>query len=893
MKNNFDDLTHWGKLSRTLNDKLTSTKQTKRVVPLAGEISNDDLILHFNLNENSGTKATDSASDGENNQGELRNGAKFFNAGGQFSGAVAFDGVNDYIAVKDSKNLNLDTRAKRTISLWFNVKDKNLNNHQVLYEEGGSGRGLNIYIYKGRLYIGGWNNPTTESSWQQTYLSTDAIASNQWNHVAFVLDAQPGVKTLQADALTAYLNGTKIGTSQGSQVWSHGDDIGIGSINQSTQFHNGDAKGTATRAFGGNIDTVKVYNRALSAEEIDLLANRYPVAADDTATIASKTATTIAAADLLENDKDSDNDKLAIANVNNAVNGSVKLDETGNVVFTPNSSFRGEASFEYTVSDGRGGEDIAKVTIAAEPEPQADKRFEIGTNLLAISYFSTQLPFIDGFKSSKDWSTQTDGVWDTNEANFLNLDADGWVKSLPAPADAPQYTFVGTLLYREQGEYLYPGGKYVVLYEGEGNIEYSFDAKKDETASTSGRDVIDVTPSGAGIYLKITETDPNKNGNYLRDIRVVPLANENTYQQQIFNPDFIEKVDNYETLRFMDWMATNDSREMNWSDRPTLNDARYAGVPVETMVALSNRIDADPWFTMPHKATDDYITKFAEYVKANLEPGRTIYVEYTNEAWNPDYDQYDWLLEEARKEFPGSSENDFNLRLDYYSKRSTEVMRIWDDVFGSDKERVIGVLGPQGAFDLTGERMLQSAWTDNPLTNKEYGIDALGIAPYFGNYIGQPENQEQVLSWTKDADGGVGKLFDEITKGGVLQGPFAAPGGALQQSYDWIESYARIAQREDLLLLGAEAGQSVRGYRGTENNETITNLFLKANRDGRMKDVYKQYFQKWEDLGGDMVAHFNDVGRYDRFSSFGALEHINQPNSPKYDALLELIAQTT
>ncbi|NJO93212.1 MAG: hypothetical protein HC820_00485 [Hydrococcus sp. RM1_1_31] len=251
------------------------------------------------------------------------------------------------------------------------------------------------------------------------------------------------------------------------------------------------------------------------------------------------------------------------------------------------------------------------------------------------------------------------------------------------------------------------------------------------------------------------------------------------------------------------------------------------------------------------------------------------------------------MLEEARREFPNSTENDFNLRLDYYSKRSTEVLRIWDDVFGANKERVIGVIGPQGAFRLTGERMLQYAWTDNPLSNKEYGIDAIGIAPYFGNYLGQPESQQELLSWTNDADGGLSKLFDEITQGGVLKSGFPYPGGALKQSYDWIESYAQLAQQKDLLLLGSEAGQSIRGYRGTENNDIINNLFLKANRDERMKDVYKQYFQKWHELGGDIVAHFNDVGRYDRFSNFGALEHINQPGSPKYDALLELLAPTT
>ncbi|NJQ97580.1 MAG: hypothetical protein HC784_07895 [Hydrococcus sp. CSU_1_8] len=38
--------------------------------------------------------------------------------------------------------------------------------------------------------------------------------------------------------------------------------------------------------------------------------------------------------------------------------------------------------------------------------------------------------------------------------------------------------------------------------------------------------------------------------------------------------------------------------------------------------------------------------------------------------------------EQAKKEW-GSSQSDFDLKLDWYSKRTTEVMQIWDDVFGA------------------------------------------------------------------------------------------------------------------------------------------------------------------------------------------------------------------
>ena len=45
---------------------------------------------------------------------------------------------------------------------------------------------------------------------------------------------------------------------------------------------------------------------------------------------------------------------------------SVTLDDNGNIVFTPEENYFGEASFEYTVSDGNGGTDTAMVTVNVE-----------------------------------------------------------------------------------------------------------------------------------------------------------------------------------------------------------------------------------------------------------------------------------------------------------------------------------------------------------------------------------------------------------------------------------------------------------------------------------------------------------------------------------------------
>jgi hypothetical protein len=866
---------------------------------LASEVSNDLLVMHLKFEQTSGTQITDSSPSG-NNKGELRNGATFNNVGATFGNVVSFDGGNDYIYVNDSNKINLGTYAKRTISLWFKVNNKNISNRkQVIYEEGGSGRGFNIYVYNGRLYVGAWNNPTSQSNWQGTYLSTSAISSNQWHHVILVLDAQPGVKTLQSGVLRAYLDGVKFGTGKGSQVWSHGDDIGIGGINQNTQFHDGDKQGTATHTLAGSVDEVRVYNRALTDAEIAALAtqasgttnttNTVPVALSDTATTNEDTPITILASNLLANDTDANGDLLKIIGVSNATNGTAVLNSNGNVTFNPTANFSGNASFQYTINDSRGGKATATVTVSVleQPEPPTTS-VQIGTNLNGINDWSTQLPFLDGFKSSRRWITHNKSTWNTNESDKLNLDANGWVKSLPNAGDGLQYTSVGTLLYREIGD-RYPGGKYVVLYDGEGTIEYSFDAKKDWAASSPRRDVIDVTPSDSGIWVKITATDPNKTGNYLRNIRVIPATYENSYQSQIFNPDFINKVNDFSAFRFMDWMETNNSSQSQWSNRPTPQTVSYAqrGSPVEIMVELANQTDTDPWFCMPHMATDEYVTNFATYVRDHLESGRKVYVEYSNEVWNWGFGQSQWVLQQAKNEWSSSNDSDYAKKVNWFSRRTTQITQIWDRVFGANKERVIGVMGAQAANVWVAQQALSYDWTTTPLSHADYGIDAIAIAPYFAQYIGNPENASQVESWTYDSDGGLNKLFDEITKGGVLSnGP---QGGSLQQSYDWIQKHVALAKQENLQLVAYEGGQHLAGMNGVENNAAINKLFIDANRDARMGDIYREYFQKWFELGGGLFVNYSDIAKPSMWGSWGLLEYANQSSSPKYDAIMDII----
>ena len=224
-------------------------------------------VAKLSFNEGKGKIATDISIGSENNAGQLERSTSWTD--GISGSAVAFNQPQDVVSLKNSKDINLGTHRQRTISMWFQANDVSAENKQVLYEEGGKVRGLNMYLEDGLLHFGGWNSP--ESGWQGSWESTDKVSSNKWHHVALVLD---GNETLQDNALTAYLDGDKVASMAASQLWAHPDRIGIGNVLHSTKFHDG--YGTNRSAgLSGSIDEVEIYNDALSNQQVQQLATAF------------------------------------------------------------------------------------------------------------------------------------------------------------------------------------------------------------------------------------------------------------------------------------------------------------------------------------------------------------------------------------------------------------------------------------------------------------------------------------------------------------------------------------------------------------------------------------------------------------------------------------------
>jgi hypothetical protein len=203
---------------------------------------------------------------------------------------LKLDGDGDYFSIPDSPYINdsldPDETYKRTISLWFKTDDANApSKTQMLYNEGDSDRGLSIYVKEGQIYFGGWNDVSWaggENAWGAadggTFISSDAIVSDQWHHVALVLDAWYNVNpypvaqtypTRNPDCMAAYLDGELIGRGECGKLWPHpGSNTALGAGLASTRTHETQSRtygaGAAGDFFLGSIDDVRIYNRALS-----------------------------------------------------------------------------------------------------------------------------------------------------------------------------------------------------------------------------------------------------------------------------------------------------------------------------------------------------------------------------------------------------------------------------------------------------------------------------------------------------------------------------------------------------------------------------------------------------------------------------------------------------
>ena len=564
--------------------------------------------------------------------------------------------------------------------------------------------------------------------------------------------------------------------------------------------------------------------------------------------------------------------------------------------------------------------------VAAQPVPARPMRAGVGLNLAGWAYFSTDFPLIDQFKRSSGWLTQCEpsrdarcrdfgpdtGSWDTREQAKLELDAQGWPRRLPAADDAgTRYRSVAVLLFNGNG-HAHPAGKYVVTYDGKGTLAHDLTGRKVERESRPGRDVVEVSTQADGWRIAITATDPK---DPLRNIRVLPPggACQKTLERyaesaagceaktdgafvpfdrfpasQLWHPRFLQDLRGFRVLRFMDWGQTNSTKLQQWGERPLLEAAHWsgdAGVPLEAMLDLSRAAGADPWLNLPMRASDDYVRGFAKLLHDKLPAGRTAIVEYANEPWNQAFPVAKWMRQQALSHWPGAAAKaggEEALAVNWYAWRSARICQMVKAEWGGQPAPVRCVLNGQADYPELIKQTLAC-----PQAAAELGapcakrVDALAIAPYFGGYLGDAALSPLVADWPKDADGGLGRLFQELlgedARGAPARPPLqgrhreAPEGGALAQSRGRMRGAKAQADAYGLPLWAYEGGQHLTLPGGADDPAWLA-LITAANRDPRMAKAYERSLADWRAAGGQLFVWFNHMGIPSKWGAWGLKE---------------------
>ncbi|MEK5406631.1 GH32 C-terminal domain-containing protein [Paenibacillus sp. FSL W8-0439] len=241
---------------------------------MSHETDNRRLIMYWAFNEGTGTSALESVSQVQDKIQYVFNQAEFTKPcpprwrQGVIGNGLLFDGYSTYIAHSfDEGNQNTEPEYRSALSIGVWVAPRS-------YEWGDDGK-LSAIVNRynldrkqgyllGMFRHGSWSFQVglEGGDWKELW-SPDGheLPKNEWSHVNAVFDGNQG-------EIKLYLNGSEIASAavpRGSRLAEAVDtDLLIGKNNHSSLL----AEVFSLHMFSGIIDELKIYNRALSAEEV-------------------------------------------------------------------------------------------------------------------------------------------------------------------------------------------------------------------------------------------------------------------------------------------------------------------------------------------------------------------------------------------------------------------------------------------------------------------------------------------------------------------------------------------------------------------------------------------------------------------------------------------------
>lgn len=219
--------------------------------------ASSSMVLHLPFNNN----VLDYSS--MNNHGILEGAVPTADRDGNENAAYNFDGNNDYVKVPNAPSLNPLNAI--TVSAWYKTTPFVGSGNDGLVNKGFTSHVLPYYQYQ--LGVGGsnyWNGHSgfgfsiaLDDDYKAIGTGSDFYELNKWYHV---------VGTYDGSYLKLYVNGELINSVEASgSMKDYGSDLFIGRHGNKSEYYN------TTFHLPGCIDDVRIYNKALSADEISNL----------------------------------------------------------------------------------------------------------------------------------------------------------------------------------------------------------------------------------------------------------------------------------------------------------------------------------------------------------------------------------------------------------------------------------------------------------------------------------------------------------------------------------------------------------------------------------------------------------------------------------------------
>jgi len=207
---------------------------------------NQPLKGSWHFDEGSGTTAYDRSGNG--NDGTLINSPTWVD--GKFGKALNFNGSNNYVDLGDD---SINSAGIITFECWF--KSNNIASAQGTSSIVNTGYDYNTG--KNYLVVGLYNSKilATAAGTPDSSRTSDNLQSNTWYHLVVI--------KVSKDISKIYINGVD-DTHGASTNWGGDVSSVIGKIDIATDQY-----------FNGIIDEVRIYNKALAADEISDLYNNY------------------------------------------------------------------------------------------------------------------------------------------------------------------------------------------------------------------------------------------------------------------------------------------------------------------------------------------------------------------------------------------------------------------------------------------------------------------------------------------------------------------------------------------------------------------------------------------------------------------------------------------